>query len=194
MPWASTVSVTTGMLFSVITPKRWELIEHLQKIGPSSIRGLARSVERDIKRVHDDVSALSDWGIIERAEDGKVWKIDPSELARCYKPRMVGNDFAMANIGEMGSNSSPLPWQNNQLDELKALLFEAEKARAIAEVRAEAAERIAEERGRHLDDLRRLLLTKKQTSEPGIGPSLSGHTESTEPRPALAFWRRLFDG
>ncbi len=128
------------------------------------------------------------------SEDGKVWKIDPSELARCYKPRMVGNDFAMANIGEMGSNSSPLPWQNNQLDELKALLFEAEKARAIAEVRAEAAERIAEERGRHLDDLRRLLLTKKQTSEPGIGPSLSGHTESTEPRPALAFWRRLFDG
>ena len=62
-----------AQLFSVITPKRWELIEHLQKIGPSSIRGLARSVERDIKRVHDDVSALSDWGIIERAEDGKVW-------------------------------------------------------------------------------------------------------------------------
>jgi predicted transcriptional regulator len=61
-----------AQLLSVITPKRWELIEHLQKIGPSSIRGLARSVERDIKRVHDDVSALSDWGIIERTEDGKV--------------------------------------------------------------------------------------------------------------------------
>jgi predicted transcriptional regulator len=30
-----------AQLFSVITPKRWELIEHLQKIGPSSIRGLA---------------------------------------------------------------------------------------------------------------------------------------------------------
>jgi predicted transcriptional regulator len=62
-----------AQLFSVITPKRWDLIEHLQKIGPSSIRGLARSVEREIKRVHDDVSALSDWGIIERAQDGKVW-------------------------------------------------------------------------------------------------------------------------
>lgn len=57
---------------SVITPKRWELIEHLQKIGPSSIRGLARSVERDVKRVHEDVSALSDWGIFEQTEDGKV--------------------------------------------------------------------------------------------------------------------------
>ena len=62
-----------AQLFSVITPKRWELIEHLQKIGPSSIRGLACSVERDIKRVHDDVSALSEWGIVERAEGGKVW-------------------------------------------------------------------------------------------------------------------------
>lgn len=61
-----------AQLFSVITPKRWELIEHLQKIGPSSIRGLARSVERDVKRVHEDVSALSDWGIFEQTEDGKV--------------------------------------------------------------------------------------------------------------------------
>lgn len=61
-----------AQLFSVITPKRWELIEHLQKIGPSSIRGLARSVERDVKRVHEDVSALSDWGIFEQNEDGKV--------------------------------------------------------------------------------------------------------------------------
>ncbi|MGP4668742.1 HVO_A0114 family putative DNA-binding protein [Agrobacterium pusense] len=52
-----------AQLFSVITPKRWELIEHLQKIGPSSIRGLARSVDRDVKRIHEDVSALSDWGI-----------------------------------------------------------------------------------------------------------------------------------
>ncbi len=134
--------------------------------------------------------------------DGKVWKIDPSELARCYKPRMIGDDFAMANIGELGGVSSSLPWQNNQFDELKAQLFEAEKARAIAEVRAEAAERIAEERGRHLDDLRRLLLTKEETSEPEIGPSLSDHAEAPKvdlapsegPKAAPSFWRRLFGG
>ena len=59
-------------LFSVITPKRWELIEHLQKIGPSSIRGLSRSLGRDVKRVHDDVIALIDWGIVERTDDAKV--------------------------------------------------------------------------------------------------------------------------
>ncbi|WP_349437068.1 transcriptional regulator [Pararhizobium sp. A13] len=62
-----------AQLFTIITPKRWELIEHLQKIGPSSIRGLARSIERDVKRVHDDITALADWGIAERTEDGKVW-------------------------------------------------------------------------------------------------------------------------
>lgn len=61
-----------SQLFTVISPKRWELIEHLQKIGPSSVRGLARSLGRDVKRVHDDVTGLIDWGIIERTGDGKV--------------------------------------------------------------------------------------------------------------------------
>ncbi|PYE87118.1 transcriptional regulator [Phyllobacterium leguminum] len=62
-----------AQLFSVLTPKRWELIEHLQKIGPSSIRGLARSLDRGIKRVHEDVSALVEWGLIEKTEDNKIW-------------------------------------------------------------------------------------------------------------------------
>lgn len=61
-----------AQLFSVISPKRWELIEHLQKIGPSSIRGLARAVERDVKRVHEDTSALLEWGIFEQTGDGKI--------------------------------------------------------------------------------------------------------------------------
>jgi predicted transcriptional regulator len=61
-----------AQLFSVISPKRWELIERLQKIGPESVRGLARSLGRDVKRVHDDVTSLIDWGIIERTEQGKV--------------------------------------------------------------------------------------------------------------------------
>ena len=61
-----------AQLFSVISPKRWELIEHVQKIGPSSIRGLARAVERDVKRVHEDTSALLEWGIFEQTGDGKI--------------------------------------------------------------------------------------------------------------------------
>jgi predicted transcriptional regulator len=36
------------------------------------VRGLARSLERDVKRVHEDVTGLIEWGIVERTEDGKV--------------------------------------------------------------------------------------------------------------------------
>ena len=55
-----------------ISPKRWQLIEHLQHLGPSTIRGLARSLDRDVKRVHDDVTAMIDWGLVERNDDGMV--------------------------------------------------------------------------------------------------------------------------
>lgn len=62
-----------AQLFSVISPKRWELIERLQKVGPVSVRGLARALGRDMKRVHEDVTLLLEWGIAERTDDGKVW-------------------------------------------------------------------------------------------------------------------------
>lgn len=57
-------------LFQKITPKRWELIARLQDAGTVSIRELARLLERDVRRVHDDVSALIEEGIIERDEQG----------------------------------------------------------------------------------------------------------------------------
>lgn len=58
-------------LFRVLTPKRWELIERLQELGPSSVRGLSRELERDVKRVHQDVRALMECGLVARADDGK---------------------------------------------------------------------------------------------------------------------------
>jgi predicted transcriptional regulator len=70
-PAVFTFSSST-QLFSVISPKRWQLIEHLQHLGPSTIRGLARSLERDVKRVHDDVTAMIDWGLVERNDEGLV--------------------------------------------------------------------------------------------------------------------------
>ena len=71
-PVATFTFSSPAQLFSVLSPKRWELIEHLQKLGPSSIRALARSLGRDVKRVHEDVVALADWGIIDRTDDGKI--------------------------------------------------------------------------------------------------------------------------
>ena len=58
-------------LFRVLTPKRWELIERLQKLGPISVRGLARELERDVKRVHEDVSELIQCGLVTRNDEGK---------------------------------------------------------------------------------------------------------------------------
>lgn len=58
-------------LFRVLTPKRWELIERLQTLGPSSVRGLARALDRDVKRVHDDVTTLLEYGLVTRTDDGK---------------------------------------------------------------------------------------------------------------------------
>ena len=71
-PLATFTFSSSAQLFSVFTPKRWELIERLQKIGPSSVRGLARALGRDVRRVHDDVMAMIEWGIVERNEAGKV--------------------------------------------------------------------------------------------------------------------------
>jgi predicted transcriptional regulator len=57
---------TPQQLFAMFPPKRWILVEKLQEIGPSSLRGLARAVDRDVKRVHEDVAALLADGIVER--------------------------------------------------------------------------------------------------------------------------------
>lgn len=55
-------------LFRVLTPARWTLVETLQALGPSSLRGLARAAGRDVKAVHRDVQALMARGLIERDE------------------------------------------------------------------------------------------------------------------------------
>lgn len=59
-------------LFREITPKRWELLARLQQIGPLAVRALARDLGRDVRRVHDDVTALLEVGLIEKTADGKV--------------------------------------------------------------------------------------------------------------------------
>ena len=59
-------------LFRVLTPKRWELIECLQRTGPIGVRALARALGRDVKRVHDDAAAMIEVGMVEKTEDGKL--------------------------------------------------------------------------------------------------------------------------
>jgi predicted transcriptional regulator len=57
-------------LASVMTTKRFEMLRHLHRQPEASIASLARSLKRDYKRVHEDVEALSEAGLIERSDDG----------------------------------------------------------------------------------------------------------------------------
>ncbi|QFY44090.1 transcriptional regulator [Candidatus Methylospira mobilis] len=59
-------------LFRVLTPRRWDLIECLQKSGPLSGRALARALGRDIRRVHDDVKVVVQYGLVEKVDNGKL--------------------------------------------------------------------------------------------------------------------------
>jgi predicted transcriptional regulator len=56
-------------LFRSLSPARWAVIERLQALEASTLRGLARALERDVKAVHRDVHALIAIGLV--AKDGK---------------------------------------------------------------------------------------------------------------------------
>ncbi|MBK6869381.1 MAG: hypothetical protein IPG98_16270 [Burkholderiales bacterium] len=63
---------TPAQLFSHMTEKRWQLIRLAQGKGELAVRELARMAERDVRRVHDDVTALAELGIFERTDSGGV--------------------------------------------------------------------------------------------------------------------------
>ncbi len=60
------------LLWKVLTAKRWELLKALCGAGPVSIREAARRVERDVKAVHTDITALLAAGVLERTESGAI--------------------------------------------------------------------------------------------------------------------------
>jgi predicted transcriptional regulator len=60
------------VLWKVLSAKRWELLKALCGAGPVSIREAARRVNRDVKAVHGDVTALVTAGVLDRAEGGGV--------------------------------------------------------------------------------------------------------------------------
>jgi predicted transcriptional regulator len=63
---------TPELLWKVLTAKRWELLKVLCGAGPISIREAARRVDRDVKAVHGDVTALLAAGILDRTDDGGI--------------------------------------------------------------------------------------------------------------------------
>lgn len=63
---------TPELLWKVLTAKRWELLKALCGAGPVSIREAARRVDRDVKAVHGDVTALLAAGVLNRTESGGI--------------------------------------------------------------------------------------------------------------------------
>jgi predicted transcriptional regulator len=59
-------------LLRALTPRRWTMLRELRRLGPSSVRALAKAQKRDYKTVHTDVREMERLGLIEREVDGRV--------------------------------------------------------------------------------------------------------------------------
>jgi predicted transcriptional regulator len=66
-PQGSRISfVSLDLMWRVLSPKRWEILQTMTGQGPLSIREVARRVGRDVKAVHGDVHALLSAGVLDR--------------------------------------------------------------------------------------------------------------------------------
>ena len=73
---------------------------------------------------------------------GESWQIDMAELKRAYQPRNgKGDNTRHDDLPQTGTGAAP---------DLQAEI-------RVLQAKLEAAEKLAEERARHLDDLRKLL-------------------------------------
>ncbi len=60
------------LLFKVLSGKRWELLNTMTGAGTMSIREAALRVERDVKAVHGDVTALLNAGLMSKTDNGMI--------------------------------------------------------------------------------------------------------------------------
>ena len=63
---------TPELLLKTLTQLRWDILKKMTGAGAMSIRELARRVDRDVRRVHDDVLALINVGVLERSDNGDI--------------------------------------------------------------------------------------------------------------------------
>lgn len=63
---------TPELLWKVLTSKRWEVLRAMCGAGPLTVREVARRVNRDVKSVHTDLTALLNAGVLDRSESGQL--------------------------------------------------------------------------------------------------------------------------
>ena len=61
---------TVELLWKMLVPNRMALVRALTGAGVVSIREAARRVNRDVRAVHSDVTALIKAGLLNRTDDG----------------------------------------------------------------------------------------------------------------------------
>jgi predicted transcriptional regulator len=64
------------LLWTVLTPRRWEIIQAMAGKGAMSLRAIARLVGRDVKTTHGDVHAMLNAGVLERTDEGLLFPYD----------------------------------------------------------------------------------------------------------------------
>lgn len=70
-------------LLKELSPGRWTLLEALRAEGKMTVYALAKLLGRHYKNVHTDVTRLTEFGLIEKTKDGKVfvpWDVIAAEL------------------------------------------------------------------------------------------------------------------
>lgn len=67
---------TVELLWQTLTKKRWEILHAMTGQGAISIRETARIVNRDVKAVHSDITALIKAGVIDRTDKGVLFPYD----------------------------------------------------------------------------------------------------------------------
>jgi predicted transcriptional regulator len=67
---------SVALLWQTLTTKRWEILQAMAGQGDMSIREVARRVDRDVKAVHGDVTALLQAGVLDRTDEGVVFPYD----------------------------------------------------------------------------------------------------------------------
>ena len=57
--------------YSILTPRRVEILEYVHKKHPKSVKSLAEETKRDYKNVYDDLLAMEKFNLIEFIKVGK---------------------------------------------------------------------------------------------------------------------------
>lgn len=88
----------------VLTPKRRDLLAHLRDNDVTSIRDLARALDRNVSTVHDDVRTLYEHAVIDLDEDGARKRPMLRHETIAIKPIALAGDTVVTSLDEVSDD------------------------------------------------------------------------------------------